>query len=126
MKHDEVVKRVVDALVIKLVVERKNASDGQIVDLSRDSYAQSFGFGVTERTSNETVISQVQVGGLAEGVLMANDVMTTINELKVESSTHAGRVAIIKSSLSIRLTIQRAEVARDAEAEGGLASTWQH
>jgi hypothetical protein len=114
LTHEEVIARVKESMVIKMVVQRSNAVDGQIVEISRESPAQSFGFGVVEHVdANLTHISAVNSGGMAEGVLMVGDVVLGINGMKAATSSHNERVQVIKSSLTISLTIQRQDAAEE-------------
>jgi len=109
MSHQDVVSRIVESLVMKVVVQRKASSGRQVVEITRDSPAQSFGFAVAEHPNvqNCTIITSVLDGGLAEGLLYPGDMMVGINELTTDDSNHVSRVEQIKASLTVKLTVVR-------------------
>ena len=102
--------------------------DGSIqVTLTRDTLADSFGFGLGETdTGGHHIVSKVNPGGRADGVLKPADRVTSVNGVSIDGLSHESVVEMLIKNTSIALVLRRGIADQDPAIKTSRDSIGQH
>ena len=89
------------------------------VSFRRANMSESFGFGLGSTESGTKIITKCNLGGVADGLLEVNDIVTKVNGAVTKGMSHDDVIAVLKEGLATTLEIERTTHAHFDFGESG-------